>query len=79
MYLDRRRVLALLESVAQTRDDEIDCDACLLDLAEFAECQLLGAELPTALARVEAHIAGCPECREEYEVLLDVLRDARRG
>lgn len=76
MPLDRQQVHTLLTSVANTREDEIDCDACLAGMAEFAEAQLVGAGLDEALARVDAHIRFCPECAEEYEVLRDVLQES---
>ena len=73
MRLDRQQLKSLLTSVANTREDEITCGDCLAGMAEFSEQQLIGAEIPTALKRIEAHIAFCPECAEEYELLLDIL------
>ncbi len=74
MPLDKQQVKALLSSVADTREDEIDCDECLAGLAEFAETQLVGADVPTALQRIQAHLLICAECSEEFELLLDVVR-----
>ncbi len=73
MSLEKQQVEALLSSVADTREDEIDCDECLAGMGEFAEKELIGAEVPTALRRIQAHIAFCPECAEEYELLLDMV------
>ncbi len=73
MPLDRQQVKALLSVVADTHEEEINCDECLAGMAEFAETQLVGAEIPTALKLIRAHIAFCPECTEEYELLLDVV------
>jgi len=74
--LDRHQIKALLTSVANTCEEEITCGDCLAGMAEFAEKQLVGSEISTALERIEAHIAFCPECAEEYEVLLDVVSTA---
>jgi len=76
MRLNRHQVKALLTSVANTCEDEITCGDCLAGMAEFAEKQLIGSEISTALKRIEAHIAFCPECAEEYEMLLDVVSAA---
>ena len=76
MALDQQQVNRLLRAVANTRDVEISCDECLADMAEFAEAQLVGSEIPTALKRIETHIAYCPDCSEEYELLLEVIKTA---
>lgn len=76
MRIDRQDIQRLLALVAATRDDEIDCDACLADMAEFAEAALLGAELSVALQRVDDHLATCPECAEEYALLREAMRCA---
>jgi len=77
MPLDRRQIQRLLGFVADTRDDEIACDECLAGMAEFAERELEGVEVPEALRRTEAHLAACPECAEEYHLLVAVLRGAQ--
>ncbi len=76
MPLDKQQVKMLLSSVANTREDEITCDECLAGMAEFAETQLLGADIPDAQKHIQAHIAFCPECAEEYEVLLEAVSAA---
>lgn len=73
MPLEKQHLKRLLTSVAETLEEEIGCDDCLAGMAEFAEAQLVGAELSDALQRVQSHIEFCPECAEEYGVLLDVL------
>jgi predicted anti-sigma-YlaC factor YlaD len=74
MPLDKQQIEALLSAVSRTREEELTCGECLADMAEFAELQLVGAEIPQALHRIHEHLAMCPECAEEYEVLLDVMR-----
>ncbi len=76
MPLDESQVKALLHAVANTRETEIDCDVCLAEMAEFAETELLGRETSAALDRIRAHLGVCSECREEYEVLLAVVRSS---
>ena len=76
MPLDKQQVKTLLSFVANTREDEITCDECLAGMAEFAETKLVGAKIPDAKKRIQAHIAFCPECAEEYEVLLEVVSAA---
>ena len=73
MPLDKQQIRTLLSAIAGTRDDEITCGECLAGMAEFAETQLVDADLPAALRRIEAHIAFCPECAEEFELLIAML------
>lgn len=77
MSLDRRQLERLLAFVANTRDDEITCDECLAGMAEFAERRLAGIGIQEALRRTELHLASCPECAEEYALLLAALREGR--
>jgi len=74
MPLDRQQLQRLLGFIANTHDDEIDCDECLAEMAEFAERELAGLVISEALRRTEAHLASCPECAEEYALLLAALR-----
>ena len=79
MALEKEQVLSFVASVARTRDTEMDCDACLAGMAEFAETQLAGLEVPDALHRIQEHLEVCPECSEEYETLIEVLREGTRN
>ncbi len=73
MPLSKDQLSRLLVIVADTRDDEITCDECLAGMAEFADARLLGNTISTALERIEAHLEFCPECKQEYELLLALL------
>jgi len=73
MPLSKDQLSRLLVIVADTRDDEIACDDCLAGMAEFADARLLGSPISAALKRIEAHIEFCPECKQEYELLLALL------
>jgi predicted anti-sigma-YlaC factor YlaD len=46
---------------------EIGCDECFERLDEYVESR--------AVPGMEAHLEGCPACREEYESLLALVRD----
>lgn len=76
MTLSRQQIDRLLESLSLTRPDEITCDRCLRDVAEFAEHSLAGKSLPDGMNAVQHHLAICEECREEYEALLTALKQA---
>jgi len=57
-----------------TTDREFNCGECLQRVSEFAECRLANQPVGEVIAKVEQHLALCPECREEYEALIRILR-----
>ena len=73
MPLSPERVKNLIDLVAATQDDLLDCDGCLAHVGEFAEAQLTGRSLDAALQSVERHLASCGCCQHEFEVLLSAL------
>jgi len=73
MALRPEQAKALLERVLGTRDQEMTCDACVADLAEFVEVQLTGRPLSDALQAVHAHLARCHDCADDYQVLRQAL------
>lgn len=78
MALSKDEIAQLLKLIGQTEDHELNCEECLMLVAEFAESQLSGKSVPAGLRAVEQHLAVCGECREEYEALRKTL-DALRG
>lgn len=76
MTLSRQQIEELIKGVSLTRDEEVTCDECLGDLAEFAERMLEGKSLPDGLRAVEHHLEICAECHEEYAALLRALKQA---
>jgi hypothetical protein len=64
----------LLKLLDLTQDREFTCGECLMHVGEFAESKLAGLPLDEALILVEQHLALCPECREECEALMEILK-----
>ena len=75
MALSRKEIDDLMKAIALTRSEELACDECLKELAEFAERSLEGKSIDDCFKAVEHHLAICPECQEEYETLLAALKD----
>lgn len=71
MALTPRQIREMLELVAATRADEIDCDGCLERLAAFAERSRSGLPGSQADDPVRHHLSICPECAEEFAALLE--------
>lgn len=79
MTLTPEQARALVEAVCRTCHEDIDCGGCLERLAAFAQAELAGKEPDAAIATLRAHLAGCGECREEYEALRLALEALGEG
>ena len=73
MKLTHDQIVSLKKVLSITRDQEINCNECLDHVGEFAELQLEDIPVTKALEAVEHHLTLCPECREEYEALLEAM------
>ncbi|MCY4526932.1 MAG: hypothetical protein OXB89_10030 [Anaerolineaceae bacterium] len=72
-----RRLLDCLAAVHQ--EGGIDCGAAARHFTSLCEQALNGADIHDILPQAAAHIAHCPDCQEEYEALLAVLRAEKSG
>ena len=72
--LTQKELSGVVRMIFQTRESEIGCDDCLIDVAAYAEAKLVGATISEALHRVEEHLSLCLNCNEEYEALREALR-----
>jgi hypothetical protein len=75
MPLSQSQIKSLMSLVHSVSDDSLDCDGCYDKIAEFAELQLGSLELPDAMKAVEVHLEQCVCCKDEYNALLDALRE----
>ena len=74
MPLAAKQISLLLDMIATSKPDSLDCDGCFAQVAEFAEAELLSLDMPDAVRAVETHLKQCPCCRDEYNALLEGLR-----
>jgi uncharacterized protein with PIN domain len=72
--LTREQVGGIVKMLSLTTDREFNCGECLQHVSEFAECQLAHKSVGEVISKVEQHLALCPECREEYEALMKILK-----
>jgi predicted anti-sigma-YlaC factor YlaD len=52
---------------------ELGCDECFEQLDRYIELQLAGADADRLVPGMEAHLEGCPACREEHESVRDLV------
>ena len=72
--LTSEQVGSIVKMLSLTTDRELNCSECLQHVSEFAEYQLANKPVGEVIAKVEQHLALCPECREEYEALIKILK-----
>jgi predicted anti-sigma-YlaC factor YlaD len=68
----------LLRQISDTETEEISCSECFELLAGGVERELAGAPATGVEARLAQHLGQCAVCREEYEVLRDLVGSASR-
>ena len=68
----------LLTQIAHTEPEEISCSECFELLARGVEHELAGTATTAVQARLVQHLGQCAVCREEYEVLRDLVRASPR-
>jgi hypothetical protein len=49
---------------------ELSCEECFAALDRYVEHELAGERSVPWAAPMEAHLRGCPACREEHDLLL---------
>jgi hypothetical protein len=70
MQSTRNRLRELLRAVQATEPDELDCDEFLARAAPLLDAIAADRALSRELRPVAQHLRVCPECKEEFEMLL---------
>lgn len=73
MPLSKQQIDTLLTLVVNSTPDSMSCDGCLVNVAQFAEAELMGASLCDSMQKVQTHLQNCPCCNDEYQALLAAL------
>ena len=72
--LTTHQVGSIVKMLGLTTEREFNCGECLQNVSEFSENQLANKPVCEVISKVEQHLALCPECREEYEALMKILK-----
>ncbi len=67
-------IAKLARDIELTQDIEYSCDDVHRLLDQFAEAVLRGEDVARLMPLVQQHIDLCPDCREEFEALMRILR-----
>lgn len=69
------RVQQILDFIFGKEDGEIKCGECYAQIEKFVELELRGESPAKTMPATGRHLRRCLECREEYKILLDSLRE----
>jgi len=64
----------ILIMIQNPQEYELSCDEVHNFLDQYTEMALRGEEVASLLPLVHYHLEQCPDCREEYEALLRILK-----
>lgn len=72
--LNNEKLSSLVEMIRLTKPEELTCDDLLDHVASYAEACARDLPAPVGSEPVQQHLSICPECMEEFQALVDVLR-----
>ena len=58
-----------IERILGPKGQDLGCDACFEMLDRYVELELAGDDAEAGVPGMQAHLQGCPACREEHESL----------
>lgn len=67
------RTKRLLQLVANTVEDILDCDGCLELLPQYVEQVLAKTEISPDLISVRIHLSQCDCCQEEFAIVIAAM------
>ena len=67
-------VLGFLRVLEDVRAEELSCDEIYAKLDEYVDREAGKRDAAQLMPLIRQHLDTCPECCEEYEALLDVIK-----
>ena len=79
MQIPIDKLKKMVRGVTRTIEIEYSCDEVYALLDEFTEAVAPGQDVAKLMPLVQLHLEMCPDCREEFEALLRVVRATQSG
>jgi Zn finger protein HypA/HybF involved in hydrogenase expression len=73
MALNPEQIAELLKMIRETEEVELSCPDCLDALDVYIQSVEDGRPIEGLLERVRDHLAGCPFCKSEYDLIVETL------
>lgn len=64
-----RRFDDVVDALVGPGGPELTCEQCFDELDRYVEVELAGRDANAAIPGMQAHLAGCPACAEDYDSL----------
>ena len=74
--LSNDMVLGFLRTLEMVEKEDISCDELYMKLDQYVERELDKRDAANIMPLIREHLNVCPECCEEYEALLHVVKAA---
>lgn len=75
--MDRPDLTKALLALLGPGRPEIGCEECFDELDRYVELELAGRDAAAAVPGMEAHLIGCPACREDHASLHALVEGER--
>ena len=77
--LPNEAVLGFLRVLENVREEEVPCDEIYRKLDEYVEREVSQKDAAQLMPLIREHLDICPECCDEYEALLNVLKEKKES
>jgi hypothetical protein len=76
--LPNEAVLGFLRVLEEVRAEELTCDEIYSKLDQYVEREAGTRDAADLMPLIREHLDVCPECCEEYEALLSVVKESEK-
>ena len=74
--MNQKNLIDLMERLEKTMEDAYSCEEAFALLDEYVELVASDEEAKRLMPLVKNHLDMCPDCQDEFEILLHVLKTA---
>ena len=71
--LNPEKLKKIVRMIAETRDEELNCDGCFAEMNRFVDLLIEGKRPEEAMPLMQHHLDMCGECHEEFEALFAAI------
>jgi predicted anti-sigma-YlaC factor YlaD len=63
----------LIERMLGPAGPEVSCEECFELLDQYVDLEVAGADADARIPGMQAHLQGCPACREDHDSLFELV------